>query len=100
MLNPNRKQLVGLFTDDPRVVLEEGAQIVADPGAAIPMPMLGHVTSAYWSATLDRSIALALVAGGSKRRGERLFVPMPDRAIPVTIVDPVFHDPKGERLNG
>jgi sarcosine oxidase subunit alpha len=100
MLDGNRKQLVGLFTDDPRAVLEEGAQIVADPGAAIPMPMLGHVTSAYWSATLDRSIALALVAGGSKRRGERLFVPMPDRAIPVTIVDPVFYDPKGERLNG
>ena len=26
-----RKQLVGLLTKDPKVVLEEGAQIVADP---------------------------------------------------------------------
>ena len=29
MLAPNRKQLVGLFTEDPKTVLEEGAQIVA-----------------------------------------------------------------------
>ena len=28
---PNRKQLVGLLTEDPRLVLEEGAQLVADP---------------------------------------------------------------------
>ena len=30
----SRKQLVGLLTEDPNVVLEEGAQIVADPRAA------------------------------------------------------------------
>ncbi len=30
----NRKQLVGLLTDDPAVVLDEGAQIVADPEPA------------------------------------------------------------------
>jgi sarcosine oxidase subunit alpha len=64
------------------------------------MPKLGHITSAYWSATLDRGIALALIAGGTKRRGERLFVPMPDRTVPVTVVEPMFYDPKGERLNG
>ena len=29
---PDRKQLVGLLTADPKVVLEEGAQIVATPG--------------------------------------------------------------------
>jgi sarcosine oxidase subunit alpha len=100
MLDVNRKQLVGLRADDPRVVLEEGAQVVADPAAPLPTPKLGHVTSAYWSATLDRGIALALIAGGSRRRGERLFVPMPDHTIPVTVVEPVFYDPKGERLNG
>ena len=37
MLNPNRKHLVGLLTHDPKVVLEEGAQIVADPDGPIPM---------------------------------------------------------------
>jgi len=100
MLDPNRKQLVGLFTDDPHDVLEEGAQIVADPAAPLPMPMLGHVTSSYRSATLGRSVALALIAGGARRKGERLFAPMPERTIPVTVVDPVFYDPKGVRLNG
>ena len=68
MLKADRKQLVGLLTVDPEIVLEEGAQIVADPAAPIPMTMLGHVTSTYWSATLGRSIALALVAGGRARK--------------------------------
>ncbi len=33
---PDRKQLVGLLTVDPQVVLEEGAQIVATPGQSTP----------------------------------------------------------------
>ena len=64
---PDRKQLVGLLTDDPQIVLEEGAQIVADPAQPMPMPMLGHVTSSYWSPHCGRSIALALVAGRAAR---------------------------------
>jgi len=44
---------------------------------------------------IDRSIALALIAGGARRKGERLFVPMPERTIPVTVVDPAFYDPRG-----
>ncbi|MEM1306365.1 MAG: sarcosine oxidase subunit alpha family protein, partial [Pseudomonadota bacterium] len=39
-----RKQLVGLLTDNADLVLDEGAQIVADPAAAVPVDMLGHVT--------------------------------------------------------
>lgn len=96
---PGRKQLVGLVTDDPHVVLEEGAQIVADPLQPITMTMIGHVTSAYWSATLDRSIALALVKGGQGRIGETLYVPMADRVLRVTIADPVFCDREGARLH-
>ena len=42
-----RKQLVGLLTEDPKTVLHEGAQIVADPDQPKPMTMLGHVTSTY-----------------------------------------------------
>ena len=44
MTGSGRKQLVGLLTVDPTVVLEEGAQIVADPAEPVPMTMLGHVT--------------------------------------------------------
>jgi len=100
LVAPGRKQLVGLLTKDPKVVLEEGAQIVADPHQKIPMKMIGHVTSSYWSQTLGHSIALALVAGGRDRMGQTLYVPMPDRTIEVEVIGTVFYDPKGERLNG
>ncbi len=100
MLKPDRKQLVGLLATDPKIVLEEGAQIVVDPAAPIPMAMLGHVTSSYWSTTLKRGIALAMVSGGRERKGSRLFVPMAEGAIEVEVVDPVFVDREGARLNG
>ena len=98
MSNPNRKQLVGLVTDDPNVVLEEGAQIVNGPNQPIPMKMIGHVTSSYWSSVLGRSIALAMVQGGRARMGETLFVPMPDRTFAAKVANPVFYDPEAERL--
>ncbi len=97
---PGRKQLVGLKTKDADVVLEEGAQIVADPNQPIPMKMIGHVTSSYWSENCGHGIALALVAGGRERTGETLYVPMPDGTIEVEVTGTVFFDPEGERLRG
>ncbi|GAC1334683.1 MAG: sarcosine oxidase subunit alpha [Beijerinckiaceae bacterium] len=96
----DRKQLVGLLTVDPSKVLEEGAQIVADPAEPVPMTMLGHVTSAYWSATLGRPIALAMLRNGRARFGRRLFVPMPSETIEVEVVSSVFYDRQGARLDG
>ncbi len=100
LLRPDRRQLVGLLTADPRAVLQEGAQLVADAQPQVPAAMLGHVTSAYWSETLQRSIALALVAGGRTRIGGTAYVSMPDRTIPVAITPPVFYDREGTRLHG
>jgi sarcosine oxidase, subunit alpha len=80
-------------------MLEEGAQIVADPAEPVPMTMIGHVTSSYWSVALDRPIALALVRGGRARIGTRLSVPMPNGPVMVEVVQPVFYDPKGKRLD-
>lgn len=97
---PNRKQLVGLLTEDPQIVLEEGAQLVADPNEPIPMTMLGHVTSSYHSAVMERSIALALVRNGRARIGETLYVPMPGRTIKVKVTKPIFYDPEGVKLDG
>lgn len=94
-----RKQLVGLLTDDPTVVLEEGAQIVADPDQPIPMTMIGHVTSSYWSPTLGRSIAMALVAGGHQRTGQTLYIPMPGTVYGAKVGGIQFFDPEGARLN-
>ncbi|MEM8796162.1 MAG: sarcosine oxidase subunit alpha [Pseudomonadota bacterium] len=93
-----RKQLVGLLSEDPKTVLEEGAQIVNDPTPAPPIPMIGHVTSSYWSAALDRSIALALVENGHERMGETIHIPMPGGVQKAVIANPVFYDPEGKRL--
>ncbi|WP_275287862.1 sarcosine oxidase subunit alpha family protein [Halomonas elongata] len=96
----DRKQLVGLKPRNPEVVLEEGAQIVFDPDHAIPMPMKGHVTSSYYSPTLDSGFALAVVKGGQQRMGETVYLPMADGQVhEAEIVSPIFVDPKGERQN-
>jgi sarcosine oxidase subunit alpha len=99
MLKDDRKQLVGLITEDPNVVLEEGAQITASATPGVGSPALGHVTSSYRSATLGRSIALALVAGGRSRMGAKLFAPMPNGAVSVMVAAPVFYDRDGARLD-
>ena len=100
MSDPSRKQLVGLATVDPARVLEEGAQIVAEPGGTAPLTLIGHVTSSYFSANLDRSIALAMVSGGRARLGQTLYSPSSMGDVPVRVVSPVFYDPAGERVHG
>ena len=87
-----------LLTADPKVVLEEGAQIVLAPDQKLPMKMVGHVTSSYASATLDRSIALALVKSGRSRVGQAVFVTLDDGSLaPARIAEPVFYDAQGAR---
>jgi len=94
----DRKQMVGLKPKDPKVVLPEGAQIVFDKNQAIPMTMVGHVTSSYYSAFLGHSFALAVVKGGINRKGESVFLPLSDgTTVEAEICSPVFYDPKGER---
>ncbi|MBT9369255.1 sarcosine oxidase subunit alpha [Rhizobium sp. CSW-27] len=100
LMREGRKQLVGLLTTDPTEVLEEGGQIVENPNQVKPMTMLGHVTSAYWSENLGRSIAIGLVANGRARMGETLYVPMKDRTIAVEVTDMVFFDKEGGRIHG
>ena len=100
MLSSGRKQLVGLLTDDPGLVLDEGAQIMGIPGSASgPGRPIGHVTSAYFSATLGRSIALAMLAGGRDRTGETLHVTTGDYPARAVVTAPVFYDPDGVRLD-
>ncbi|MFJ9632535.1 sarcosine oxidase subunit alpha family protein [Streptomyces sp. NPDC101175] len=100
-VRPDRKHLVGLLPDDPAAFLPEGTQLVADSVLpAPPVPMLGHVTSSYRSAALGRTFALALVKGGRDRIGERLYAPVGDRLIPVTVASPVLYDPEGARRDG
>ena len=96
---PNRKELVGLLTDDPATVLPEGAQITEVGASAVtPVPMLGHVTSSYYSPTLKRSIAMALVRSGQQRSGQQVQIPLADgRTVRATVGTTVFYDPEGKR---
>lgn len=97
----DRKQLVGLLTENPKDVLHEGGQLVFEPKPKPPMEMVGHVTSSYWSECLGHSIAMAVVKGGHHKKGEAVWCPMPSgKTVKATITDPVFYDPEGSRLHG
>ena len=91
--------MVGLLTQDPNEILEEGAQIVAEVKKKPPMNMLGHVTSSYFSPNLKKSIALAIVKNGKNLKGKKLYIPMKNKIIEVTVSDTVFLDKEGLRLN-
>ncbi|WP_027134992.1 sarcosine oxidase subunit alpha [Geminicoccus roseus] len=100
MLRPDRKQLVGLLPVDPKIVLDEGAQLLETAKVEIPAKMIGHVTSSYHSANLGRSFALALLAGGQARHGQRLWASHGQGTVEVEVTAPLFIDPEGTRLNG
>lgn len=87
----DRKQLVGLLTEDPQFVLQEGAHVVAELKDKPPMDMLGHVTSSYMSPNVGRSIAMAMIKDGFNRKGQTLDVALMDGSSQkVKVVDPVF----------
>ena len=96
-----RKQLVGLLTDDPNTVLMEGAHVITtEAEGEVPVPMLGHVTSSYFSPNANRSIAMAMIKGGRERMGERLWVSRRGGPpIPVKVAGTDFLAP-GEAANG
>ncbi len=99
-IRKDRKQLVGLLTEDPKTVIPEGAQLVKDPKAPLPVPMIGHVSSSYYSACCGHSIAMALVKGGRDRMGETVYAPLANgRVIEATITEPVFYDKEGAKAN-
>jgi sarcosine oxidase subunit alpha len=100
LVRPDRKQLVGLHPEDPDDLLPEGAQLVAEEHPPIPARMLGHVTSSYRSATLGRTFALAMIAGGQGLHGTTLYAPLEDRTVPVVVTAPVFYDLEGARRDG
>jgi sarcosine oxidase subunit alpha len=101
LTRPDRKQLVGLATEEPEEVLPDGTHAVAEvrPDGQ-KMRTIGHVTSTYFSPTLDRSIAMALIEGGAARMGETLSFPLDGgKVMKATVVDPVFYDKEGARQN-
>ncbi|WOI34472.1 sarcosine oxidase subunit alpha family protein [Tritonibacter scottomollicae] len=100
MADPDRWQLVGLETVDGSV-LPDGAYAVGNgTNANGQKNTIGRVTSTYYSATVDRGIAMGLVKHGPKRMGEVLDFPGTDGKIyKAKIVEPIFYDKDGEKQN-
>jgi sarcosine oxidase subunit alpha len=93
-----RKQFVGLLADDASFVIPEGSQITAGPFSGQTAPMLGHVTSSYYSPILKRSIALAVIKGGLDKMGQSVTIPLASgKQIAAKIASPVFYDTEGVR---
>ena len=86
------------MTIDPALVLPEGAQLLNEPATEFPAPMVGHVTSSYFSPSLQHSIALALVKGGRSREGSVVYAQLMDgRVIAAKIGQPKFYDLENQR---
>jgi sarcosine oxidase subunit alpha len=100
MLEPERRQLVGLLPVDGDTLLPEGAALPAKANAAGPTGTAGHVTSSYRSAALGRTFALALLANGKARVGEEAIVDVDGESLRATITPPVFYDPENQRRDG
>ncbi|MGH6900957.1 MAG: glycine cleavage T C-terminal barrel domain-containing protein, partial [Geminicoccaceae bacterium] len=98
--DPTRPALVGLKPLARGRRLRAGAHLVEDARHASGATSLGHVTSVARSPTLGHWIALALVSGGPRRFGQRLYAldPLRNETVAVDVVHPVFVDPEGARV--
>lgn len=95
---PNRKQFVGLLSQDKQTVLPEGAAILNEPAAPAIVSLQGHVTSSYLSPTLKQPIALAMIRNGLSRMQQKVTVALPDGTFAqAQICSPVFYDAQGAR---
>ncbi|MEP3635204.1 MAG: sarcosine oxidase subunit alpha family protein [Shimia thalassica] len=100
MASADRWKLVGLETLDGSVI-PDGSYIPADGNNANGQRNVqGRVTSTYYSPTLDRGIAMALVHNGLDRMGDVIECnTVSGTMIKAKIVDPVFYDKEGEKQN-
>ncbi|MES1219602.1 MAG: glycine cleavage T C-terminal barrel domain-containing protein, partial [Bacteroidota bacterium] len=90
-----RLQLVGLLPENREEVIPEGAYITvldAKPHEQGKTSHTGYVTSSYFSPTLGRGFALALVADGLGRMGEVIAVPIGKKVLHASICDAIFID--------
>jgi sarcosine oxidase subunit alpha len=100
LADPQRRALVGLEPLDGKSLIRAGAQLVEPGERTPPVAMLGHVSSATYSPTLGRPIALGLLAGAASRMGRTLVAaaPLLNEAVEVKVVSPAFYDPEGLRM--
>ena len=95
-LRRDRLQLVGLKVTEasaPSEVLAIGSHVQGKGGSD------GYVTSAAFSASLGRGVALARVRAGRARMGEEVTILAPSGRRCATITELAAYDPEGVRLH-
>jgi sarcosine oxidase subunit alpha len=99
-LREDRRQLVGLRTIDPQLVLPVGAHafVREDQGSR----SIGWVTTSAFSPWLGHSIALAMIERGRDRvaAGAEVDLFSEGKTFRATVTAPCFYDPQGGRLRG
>ena len=94
--DPGRKMLVGFAVPEDAPPLPTGAHLVAPDH---PNQTLGYVTSSYHSPTLNRPIALGLLARGTEMMGQDLLAWHLGDTRKAKVCAPCFLDPDGGRLD-
>ena len=98
-MEPGRKQFVGLEPLDPAQEINPGAHLLIGKDREPPADTDGWVTSACYSPSLERHIALGVLRDGRDKTGEILTVCDEDRRFNVKVVSPVFYDPENTRIS-
>ena len=100
LASQDRWKLVGFETLDGSTI-PDGAYIIADgTNENGQRNTQGRVTSTYRSPTLGKGIAMGLLRHGPDRMGEVVsFNTVTGGTVEARVVNPVFHDPDGEKQN-
>jgi len=97
-LDPARKQLVGLEPLEAGQAVRPGAHLLLGAGREPPGRTDGWVTSAGFSPSLDRHVALGVLSGGRERLGEIVTACDEELRYGMRVVAPMFYDPGNEKL--
>ena len=100
MTDPNRWKLVGLESVDGSVIPDGAYAVSEGSNENGQRNTQGRITSTYYSANLNKGIAMGLVLDGPDRMGDIITFPKVDGSeVQAKIVDPVFYDKDGEKQN-
>ncbi len=100
MTDPNRWKLVGLESIDGSVIPDGAYAVGTGLNENGQRNTEGRITSTYYSANLNKGIAMGLILNGPDRMGDVITFPKIDGSeVKAKIVDPVFYDKDGEKQN-
>jgi len=97
-LDPDRKQLIGLVAKETGQVMRAGAHLLLGERRQAPAVTDGWITSAAFSPSLGRYIALAMLRAGRSQQGKVLTAIDEDMRYTATVVATPFWDAENERL--